>query len=76
MKKLIFLAVLCLLASVSQINASDVIAGNAVDSGRTRGVVTIKNGTQYEIEASGVVQLEGGFIVEPGAMFAVYPSSF
>lgn len=45
-------------------------------AGGTRGVVTIKNGTQYEIEASGVVQLEGGFIVEPGAMFAVYPSSF
>ena len=56
--------------------ANEVRAGYAVDSGRTRGVVTIKNGTQYEIEASGVVQLEGGFIVEPGAMFAVYPSSF
>ena len=40
------------------------------------GEKAIKNGTQYEIETSGVVQLEGGFIVEPGAMFAVYPSSF
>ena len=56
--------------------ANVVRAGYAVDSERTPGYVTIKNGTQYEIEASGVVQLEGGFIVEPGAMFAVYPSSF
>ena len=75
MKKLIFLAVLCLLSSVSQINAH-VIAGNSVDGSRTPGDVTIKNGSRYEIEASGEVQLEGGFSVERGAVFAVYPSSF
>lgn len=56
--------------------ASDVIAGKTVDSGRTNGNVTVKNGIEYEIEASGVVTLEGGFNVEKGATFAVYPSCF
>ena len=40
------------------------------------GNVTIKNGVQYEIEASGTVTLEDGFKVEKGATFAVYPSCF
>ena len=56
--------------------ASDVIAGNTVDGSRTPGNVTIKKGFRYEIEASGEVQLEGGFSVERGAVFAIYPSSF
>ncbi len=56
--------------------ASDVIAGRSVDSGRTRGYVTVKNGVEYEIEASGTVYLDGGFKVEKGATFAVYPACF
>lgn len=50
--------------------------GHSVDSGRTSGDVTVKNGVEYEIEASGTVTLESGFNVEKGATFAVYPSSF
>ena len=49
---------------------------NAVDSVRTSGSVTVKEGVEYEIEASGTVTLQGGFNVEKGATFAVYPSSF
>ena len=45
-------------------------------SGRTNGDVTVKNGVEYEIEASGTVTLQGGFSVEKGATFAVYPSCF
>lgn len=56
--------------------ASDVTAGNSVDTGRTSGDVTVKSGIEYEIEASGTVILEGGFNVERGATFAVYPSCF
>lgn len=43
---------------------------------RTSGNVTVKEGVEYEIEASGTVTLQGGFNVEKGATFAVYPSSF
>ena len=39
------------------------------------GNVTVKNGIEYEIEASGTVTLEDGFRVERGATFAVYPSN-
>ena len=39
------------------------------------GNVTIKNGIEYEVEASGTVTLEDGFKVERGATFAVYPSN-
>ena len=56
--------------------ASDVIAGNAIDSNRTPGNVTVKNGIEYEIEVSGTVTLQDGFNVEKGATFAVYPSCF
>ena len=38
--------------------------------------VTVKSGVEYEIEASGTVRLEDGFIVEKGATFAVYPASY
>lgn len=40
------------------------------------GNVTVKNGAEYEIEASGCVTLEDGFKVEKGAKFAVYPACF
>ena len=51
-------------------------SGNAIDSNRTPGNVTVKNGIEYEIEASGTVTLQDGFVVEKGAKFAVYPSCF
>lgn len=56
--------------------ASSVAAGNSVDNNRTAGDVVVKDGTEYEIEASGEVRLEGGFSVEKGAYFSVMPSSF
>ena len=56
--------------------ANDVVAGNHIDSNRTYGDVTVKSGVEYEIEASGTVRLEDGFIVEKGATFAVYPASY
>ena len=40
------------------------------------GNVTVKNGAEYEIEASGTVTFEDGFKVEKGAKFAVYPACF
>lgn len=56
--------------------ASEVIAGDHVDSIRTNGEVTVKSGVEYEIEASGTVTLEDGFNVEKGATFAIYPACF
>lgn len=56
--------------------ASDVRAGNSVDSGRTSGDVTVMSGVEYEIEASGSVRLEDGFSVEKGAIFSIKPSCF
>ena len=56
--------------------AKDVTAGNHIDINRTYGDVTITGDIEYEIEASGVVRLDDGFIVEKGATFAVYPSGF
>lgn len=56
--------------------ASDVNAGEAIDSQRTNGNVIVPDGIEYEIEASGRVTLQDGFQVEKGATFAVYPSSF
>ena len=56
--------------------ASDVIAGKFVETGRPQGDVSVSNGVEYEIEASGIVRLEDGFRVEKGATFAVYPASF
>lgn len=40
------------------------------------GNVTVKNGAEYEIEASGEVKLAGGFKVELGARFAVQRTSY
>ena len=56
--------------------ASDVLAGKAVDNGRSQGEVTIVNGVEYEIEATGKVILNAGFNVERGAHFAVNRSMF
>lgn len=56
--------------------ATDVTAGRSVDSGRTSGNVTVKEGTEYEIEASGDVTLAGGFEVELGARFTVQRTSY
>ena len=62
------------LSNSQYVIASDVTAGNNVDSIRTTGNVTVSSGIEYEIEASGTVSLEDGFNVEKGATFAVYPS--
>ncbi len=56
--------------------ASEVLAGRAVDSNRTSGNVTVPQGVEYEIEASGTVKLAGGFNVEKGATFTVRPASY
>lgn len=56
--------------------ASSVAAGYSVDNNRTAGDVVVKDGTEFEIEASGEVRLDGGFSVEKGAYFSVMPSSF
>lgn len=64
------------LSNSQYVIASDVTAGESVDSIRTPGYVTVKSGVEYEIEASGTVTLSDGFSVEKGATFAVYPSSF
>lgn len=56
--------------------ASDFTAGFSVDSDRTSGDVIVKNGVEYEVEASGTVTLRDGFKVEKGAFFSVIPSTF
>ena len=56
--------------------ASDVVAGYSIDSNHSNGNVTVKNGVEFEVEASGTVTLDDGFIVEKGATFAVYPPCF
>ena len=56
--------------------AGEVTAGYNVDSGRTRGDVTVKSGAEYEVEASGEVTLGGGFNVERGALFTIKPSTY
>lgn len=56
--------------------ASDVLAGRLIDNNRTSGDVTVKDGTRYEIAASGTVTLQGGFMVEKGADFIVSPSCY
>ena len=43
---------------------------------RKKFFVFVRDGTEYEIEASGTVTLEDGFKVERGATFAVYPACF
>lgn len=56
--------------------ASDVIAGNHVDSGRTAGDVVIPSGVDYEIEHKGSVILAPGFKVEKGAKVSIIQSDY
>ena len=56
--------------------AHEVLAGRQVDSNRTNGDVTVKEGAEYEIDAAGEVKLAGGFTVEKGAAFTIRPASF
>ena len=56
--------------------ASDVIAGNYVDSGRTAGDVIIASGVDYEIEHKDSVTLAPGFKVEKGASLTIKPSDY
>ena len=64
------------LAKSQYVIASDVRCGSQVNTVRSVGDVIVRDGVEYEIEASGTVILEGGFIVQKGAEFAVYPSCF
>jgi len=61
---------------IEAVIAGEVLAGRQVDSSRTNGDVTVKEGAEYEIEAAGEVKLAGGFTVEKGAAFAIRPASF
>lgn len=65
-----------LLENSQYVIATDVTAGRSVDSGRTNGNVTVQQGAEYEIEASGKVTLAGGFKVERGAYFTVQKATF
>lgn len=56
--------------------ASDVVAGNHVDSGRTAGNVKISSGVNYEIEYKGTVTLGPGFKVEKGCCLSITPCSW
>lgn len=56
--------------------ADDYTAGAAVDANRPVGEVVIDHNAAYEVEFKGDVRLEGGFKVEKGATFAVYPSNY
>lgn len=56
--------------------AGDFVAGSSIDCNRTSGAVIVKEGVNYEVEASGNVKLQDGFNVQKGATFAVYPSCF
>lgn len=61
---------------IEAVIAGEVLAGRQVDSNRTNGDVTVKEGAEYEIEAAGEVKLAGGFTVEKGAAFTIRPASF
>lgn len=66
----------CTINTSQYVIATDVYAGKLINTERTRGNVSISSGVEYEIESSGTVFLDDGFIVEKGATFAVYPSCF
>ena len=64
------------LSNPQYVIAGEVTAGRSVDNARTGGEVIVPQEGSFEIEASGTVTLEGGFKVEKGATFAVYPSTY
>ena len=64
------------LSNSQYVFATEVIAGRSVDSGRSQGDVTVKDGAEYEIEATGKVMLKPGFKVERGGFFSVQKSSY
>lgn len=61
----------CEISNSQYVYASSFSAGKAVLPNNTHGNVTIKNGAEYEIEATDDVLLGEGFIVENGATFAI-----
>ena len=64
------------LDSSQYVIAEDVTIGRQVESTRTYGNVTVSDDASYEIEAAGKVTIQGGFKVELGSSFAVYPSTY
>lgn len=64
-----------LISNSQYVYANDFAAGNNINQNRVSGDVVVKNGAEYEIEASGVVTLNDGFAVEKGAIFCVNRSS-
>ena len=61
----------CNINNSQYVYASSFSAGRNVSSYMSNGNVTIKNGAEYEIEATDDVHLGEGFIVENGAIFAI-----
>ena len=61
----------CNINNSQYVYASSFSAGRNVIPNNTQGVVTIKNGAVYEIDATDNVYLGEGFIVENGATFSV-----
>ena len=61
----------CEISNSQYVYASSFSAGKSILPNNTHGNVTIKNGAEYEIEATDDVFLGEGFIVENGATFAV-----
>ena len=43
---------------------------------RKKFFVFVRDGTEYEIEATGEVKIAGGFKVEKGATFSIIPASY
>jgi hypothetical protein len=56
--------------------ADEVKMGKSVDANRTEGNVTVSDGVEYEIEASGKIILGAGFKVDRGAFFATRKSCY
>ncbi len=61
----------CEISNSQYVYASSFRAGKSILPNNTHGNVTIKNGAEYEIEATDDVYLGEGFIVENGATFAI-----
>ena len=61
----------CEISNSQYVYASSFSAGKSILPNNTHGNVTIKNGAEYEIEATDDVFLGEGFIVENGATFAL-----